>query len=472
MGYRERFARQAPLEAMEVALVRAALAQPSLIDAHEEAVLRTALSLARLYKVSHQGREVGVGAWLSPWREAMERRLGPVLGASSPPSRATLLPALHGLKAEVLATREALEARFASRLPASAIDRELREKALVLVLGGGGGTAYVYAGAMGLLDAYGLKPRLLAATSMGAILALFRSRMPRFEQSEIVNIVRALSWRKLFRVISAESRYGVPAALRLFLRSGIGRWFGHDGPGEGVTLGELPVRTLITVSGIRRGRLPHPLEFYERLFRVSPRDLMNPLALSRAVVSTFTALAELVNRPEVLVKLHLGGDALTAGFDAVDAAGFSSALPGVIHYDVLRHAPRMHGLLEALLAQHRVSRLVDGGLVDNVPARAAWQEVHSGSLGTRNAFILALNGFSMKLTTPLWLALERLAERNVAGNRKYAHLFHDFKHTLSPLELVPGVELLTRAIALGQQELEPQMPLVARMLAPLPRLLR
>jgi hypothetical protein len=264
----------------------------------------------------------------------------------------------------------------------------------------------------------------------------------------------------------------VPAALRLFLRSGIGRWFGHDGDAGGVTLGQLPVRTLITVSGIRRGRLPRPLEFYERLFRISPRDLMKPLALSRAVVSTFTALSELVNRPDVLVKLHLGGDALTAGFDAVDAAGFSSALPGVIHYDVLRDEPRMHGLLEAMMGQHRISRLVDGGLVDIVPARAAWREVHSGSLGTRNAFILALNGFSMKLKTPLWLALERLAESNVAGNRKYAHLFHDFKHALSPLELVPGITLLTQAIASGQRELEPHMPLVARMLAPLPRLLR
>ena len=83
-----------------------------------------------------------------------------------------------------------------------------------------GGTAYVYLGVMALLDEYGLSPRLMSGTSMGAILSLFRSRMRRFEQDEVVNIVRTLSWRRLFRVVSAENRYGVPAALRLFLRSG------------------------------------------------------------------------------------------------------------------------------------------------------------------------------------------------------------------------------------------------------------
>lgn len=79
MRLRERFEITRPLEEMELALVRAAIADPKLVDAHEEATLRTALSLARLYKVNHEGRDVGVGAYLQPFREDLTRRLGPLL---------------------------------------------------------------------------------------------------------------------------------------------------------------------------------------------------------------------------------------------------------------------------------------------------------------------------------------------------------------------------------------------------------
>src|SRR5437762_704305 len=174
MRLSERFALIRPLEEMELALVRGAIENPALVDAHEEAVLRTALALARLYKVRADGREIGV---------------------------------------------------------------------------------------MSLLDEYGLKPKLMVGTSIGAVLALFRSRLPRFDQDEIVNIVRTLSWRKLFRAISTEHRYGLPAALRLFLRAGIGRWFGTDEKAGAIKLSQLPIKTIITVSGIRKGKLPHPVEF-------------------------------------------------------------------------------------------------------------------------------------------------------------------------------------------------------------------
>ena len=469
MRLTQRFESIRPLEEMELALVRAALDRPALVDAHEEATLRTALSLARMYRVRHEARDVGVGAFLEPFRDEIVRRLGPALLASRI-ERTALLPHLRDLKERTLATREALVRRFENRLPEAAIDQELRHKALVMVLGGGGGTGYVYAGAMGLLDEYGLRPSLLVGTSIGAVLSLFRSRVPHFDLNEIMAIVRSLSWRRLFRIISTQNRYGLPAALRLFLRSGIGRWFGADHPEAGaVRLRELPIKTIVTVSGIRRGKLPHPVEFYERLV-AAPRALLNPLGLARGLGAIVGALSEFFNRPDVLARIHLGADSDTAEFDAVDAAGFSSALPGVIHYDVLRDDARMHQLLGDLFQQRGVVRLVDGGLVDNLPARAAWRAVHKGALGTRNALILALNGFAMRVTTPLWLPLQRLAEVNVARNRPWAHLVHDFRKTLSPLELVPSVQTFAQAVTLGREQLAPSVPLLARLVAPLPRL--
>ncbi len=468
MRLKERFEITRPLEEMELALVRAAIADPKLLDAHEEAVLRTALSLARLYKVNHEGRDVGVGAFLQPFREDLTRRLGPVLlPAKGPIQRSALLPHLRDLKERTINTRDQLVRRFANRLPFEAIDRELRHKALVLVMGGGGGTAYVYLGVMSLLDEYGLQPKLLVGTSMGSILALFRSRMVRFEQDEVVGIVRSLSWRKLFRTLSTENRYGVPAALRLYLRSGLGRYFGVDSRGnDGPKLSELPVKTIIAVSGIRAGKLPHPLEFYEKLISLSPRWLLNPLILPR----WFSAIAEFTARPDILTRVHLGADEGTEQFDALDAAGFSSALPGIIHYDVFRNDPRMHSLLNQYMGDHGIARFIDGGLVDNLPARAAWRAVHKGEIGTRNAFILALNGFSMKLTTPLWLGLERLAELNVSKNRPFAHLVHDFRKTLGPLVIVPTVEQLLDAVQIGRSALAWDMQVIARVMAPLPQL--
>jgi predicted acylesterase/phospholipase RssA len=468
MRLRERFEITRPLEELESALVRASLDTPSLVTAHEEAVLRNALSLARLYKVREGARDVGVGAYLEPFRHEVSRRLGPVLlPKSGRPERALLMPHLRELKERTVNTRDSMLEHFRDRLSFEAVDREMREKALVLVLGGGGGTAYVYLGVMALLDEYGLTPKLMSGTSMGAILSLFRSRMRRFEQDEVVNIVRTLSWRRLFRVVSAENRYGVPAALRLFLRSGIGRWFGVDTRGgEALSLKQLPIKTLITVSGIRAGKLPHPLEFYEKLTAASPRRLLNPLVLPRWL----GALWEFATHPEILTRVTLGADEGTEDFDAVDAAGFSSALPGIIHYDVLREAPQMHGLLDGLFHQKHLFRLVDGGLVDNVPSKAAWRAVHKGAIGTRNAFILALNGFATKLSTPLWLPLQRIAELNVARSRPWAHLTHDFSKTLNALSVVPRVDELIDAIEWGRAQVAPHLPFISRMLAPLPRI--
>ncbi len=467
MRLTERFEITRPLEQLELELVRASIAQPGLVDPHEEAVLRTALSLARLYKVREGRADVGVGAWLEPFRVEIERRLtSALLPDKGPIRREALLPHLRELKERTVNTRDQLIKRFENRISPEAIDRELRHKALVLVMGGGGGTAYPYLGVMSLLDEYGLVPRLLVGTSMGSILALFRSRMPRFEQEAIANIVRSLSWRKLFRAVSTENRYGLPAALRLYLRSGIGRWFGVDAHGgSGPSLKDLPIPTIVAVSGIRRGKLPHPLEFYERLI-ASPRALLNPLLLPRWVA----ALAELVAVPGVMTRVHLGLDDEYGSFDALDAAGFSSALPGIIHYDVLRDDPRMHQMLQGLFEARGIFRLIDGGLVDNVPAKAAWRAVHKGQIGTRNAFILALNGFSPKLSTPLWLVLQQLAELGVARNRPWAHVMHDFKRTLGPLVIVPTVDQMLDAFAIGRDAMAWQMPLIARMLAPLPRL--
>jgi hypothetical protein len=372
------------------------------------------------------------------------------------------------LEAHARAWRARIGAAFGGRLPLAALDREVCEKALVLVAGGGGGVGWSYVGAFELLERYALVPRLMAGTSMGAILLLFRARKLRFQEADIAEVLKGLSFRGIFRFLQTESRYGLPAAMRLYLRAAVGDFL--KGPeGHPLTLDQLAIPLVVAVTGIRNGALPRDPSYYEHLLDLHGRA-PRPHAVKRMIGEIFEAVGELFGQRDRLARIYLGAEPETRSFDAIDAVGFSSALPGVIHYDVLRDDPRMLSMLDALLARHEVFRLVDGGLVDNLPARAAWGEVMGGRLGTRNAFVLALEGFGPKLTQPLWFGLEQLAAQNVARNRPFVHCLKSFQRVLSPIELVPSHGQLQRAIQSAKAELAPDMPVVARLVRPFPAL--
>ena len=403
---------------------------------------------------------------VAAFRDEVAALLGPVLGGRVDLAAAgSVAP---GLARRTRTLRDALLKRHADRLDPVRLDQELREKQLVLVLGGGGGTGYVYLGAFALLEELGIVPRLIAGTSMGGILGLFRARQSRFDGGEIAAVVRGLSFRRLFRVLHTDSRYGLPAALRLYLRAAVGKYFTTPA-GEPYTFRDLPIPMLITLTGIRRGMLPRPLEHYERLLDVRTLAL-RPWLVRAKIEEVVLSIAELLGRPQVLTTVHAGYEAWTEELDVLDAAGFSSAVPGVIHYDVTRDDERIHALLGRLCAEKEIFRLIDGGVTDNVPARAAWRYVQSGKLGSRNAVVLALDAFSPRLTTPIWLPMQRIAAENVRLSTRYAHVVRSFQRTLSPVELVPSVETVLRTVERGKAELASEAPLLAKLASKLPPL--
>lgn len=463
MLLRERFRRLKPLEDLEIDLVRASLAHPGALPPPAEASLRWALSLARLTTVG----DLPVEHEIAPFRDEVEAILGACFGGARPNLTAAVAAA-PSLAEKAAACRAALLKRHPDRIDPEALDRDLREKHLVLALGGGGGTGYVYLGVFALLEEWGIAPKLISATSMGAILGLFRARTTSYDPGEIFGAVRSLSWSKLFRVLDTENRYGLPAALRLYLRGAIGRWASAE-DGTPWTFRDLPIPMLVTLSGIRRDMLPRPLSWYESL--LDPRILARKPWLLRAKLEDLAhASAELLARPQILERIHVGYEPWTRDFDVLDTIGFSSAVPGAIHYDVVRPRDRMHDLLGRLFAEREIFRLVDGGLTDNVPARAAWRMVQTGRLGFRNAVVLALDGFAPRLATPIWLPLQQIANENVKASCRYAHVLKRFSQTLSPLELVPSVDNVMRAMRRGRAELAGEMPLLARLLEPLPPL--
>ena len=130
----------------------------------------------------------------------------------------------------------------------------------------------------------------------------------------------------------------------------------------------------------------------------------------------------------------------------------------------------MRALLDALFQREDLFRLVDGGLVDNLPARAAWEEVQRGRIGARNAYVLALEGFAPRLSQPLWYGLQQLAAANVAWNKPYVNLHLAFQRVLSPADVVPDPADLRRAVNDGKAELHPELPFLAHMVRPFPAL--
>jgi predicted acylesterase/phospholipase RssA len=461
-------ARGRPFEDAEAALVRAVVSSPAFLSEVDEAALRYGLNLARTGRVrAPDGTDLDLSDLLAPMREELLPAAA-LLAAPrgfAPEEAARLV---HHVSAHARAFRARVLAAFPDRLPARALDREVCEKALVLVCGGGGGVGWSYLGAFALLEQYGLVPRLLAGASMGAVLLLFRARKLRWEFEEVAAALRGLTFRTVFRFLESESRYGLPAAMRLDLRPAIGAFLSEP-DGQPLTLARLTIPLLVAVTGIRNGALPRDPGYYAHLLDLGDEE-PRPNVLSRVVSDVFQAVGELLVQRDRFARVHLGADDETRDFDAVDAVGFSSALPGVIHYDVDRDDERMHAILRGLLSRHDLFRLVDGAVADILPARAAWSAVQRGAVGTRNSFVLALEGFTPRLTQPLWFGLAQLAAPNVARNRPYIHLHRPLQRVLSPMEVVPDEEALQRAVQWGKAELHPDMPFVAHMCRPFPPL--
>lgn len=458
-----------PFEEAERALVRAVVGSSRWLPEPDEHQLRYALNLARLGLVhAPDGNDVDLRESLAGWRSELRALVEPAMLGSGGVDRPAVVRLAGQLAHRTRAARALALQAAQGRLPPEELDREVCEKALVLVCGGGGGVSYVFLGGFALLEQYGLVPRLLAGASMGSILLLFRARQLRFDTEEISQVLSGLSIRSLFRFLDVESRYALPGAVRLYLRAGIGDFL-TGSHGRPLTLGELAIPLLVAVTGIRAGALPHDPSYYEHLLDLHGRA-PRPSAVRRLAQDLVGSLSELVAQRERFIRIYLGADEETQAFDAVDAVGFSAALPGVIHYDVVRDDERMHAVLGALFRRHDLFRLMDGGIADNLPARAAYEAVQGGRIGTRNAFVLAFDGFGPKLTQPLWYSVEQLVAQNVARNRPFIHHQRTFQKTLSPVEVVPRMARLQRAMQWGKEELLPDMPFLARMLRPFPPL--
>ena len=457
------------MDEAEATLVRALVARPNRLEIRHEQTLRLALNLGRLWVVpADGGGEVVVGPQLGRLRDRV-RTLTDTIDHDAGLDPASLARDAEALAPVLKASKEAVLSRNPGRLLSSAFDREVGKKSLVMVLGGGGGCGYVHLGVFSVLERLGLTPSLVVGASIGSILGLFRSRERHYRDATVRAVTQGLTFRKLFRVLQGEPRYGLPGTLRLYLRSALSRFFvGRNG--DTMRLGDLDVPFICVVTGVRRDAIRREIEGYERAFaKEFRRGAFGALLHVKDLVSSWTGLMTDLLKSGDMRPIALGADPATADFDVLDAVGFSCSVPALIHYDILRDDPRMHDLMQTTLRAHSVDHFVDGGVSSNVPTRLAWETVQRGRLGTRNTFILGFDCFAPQLRrNMLFLPLMRFAADNVTKDRAFANHVFTYRKVLSPAALVPGRKALEIAIQNGRREFETDAPFVQKMLEPLP----
>jgi hypothetical protein len=453
-----------PFRRGEIALARRLAAEPRFLPARELALLRHALRLAQLSSLGGEPDELvdRVGSL----RLSLLQLLAPVLPTD--PAQidakrlAARLPKVVRLVSD--ARRRLFEAGLTSEV---ALDAELAAKRLVLVLGGAAGSGYVFLGALERLEQLGLRPSYLAGCSVGSILAVIRARTPGFELAELLDEIRRLRERGAFRA-PTRPRFGLPGALRLDLRTALGELFARDG--RQLSLGELPVPADVLATGLGPGALSEPSDSYARMIDLevhsaSALEKLPPAALARLV----GPLVSLAMSRQVLVPLFLGADTETRRLGALDAAGFSAAIPGVLSYDLAADDVEGARILDEIFARHSLSALVDGALSTLIPARYAWQAIEAGRIGTRHATLLALDALAKpRGSNALLLPLLRVASATADRDRAFWDLHVNFSRAPSFLDVFPSDARLRAAARHGEHEFAETARVLPKLLAPVP----
>lgn len=455
-------------------LVEAMHEHPGMVDRATEHALRYAVSLAQLGTfqpgASAAGKRVARPdvavrqPQLDRFRQLVLEHLAPQVLHTRRASRRLegAVSSLGRVRRAMVETRAAVLAAHVQDFSAEELDHEVGQKTLVSVAGGGGGSGYVYIGAWEVLQNAGHVPAYVLGSSIGAVLGLFRALRRAGDFDEYMSFAKSVALDDVLRVVSFRARYGLPGVLRLFLHAGIGSQFQHP-DGRDMRLDDLEIPFESVVAGVRRGALGESPDQYARSHHLPEDRRPSALALRARVASQLVKMVGFFN-PMMVREIVIGADALTRQFDCVDAAGFSAAIPGVLHYDVARNDRHMHQVLDALMDREEVVALVDGGVANNVPANTAFRRVQEGVVGTRNCYYLCFDSLHPQTSLGhVWLQpVERIVALQVALNERYMSHHVRFSPTLSPLHLLPSPRELDRAVMWGRAQMARELPLMQK----------
>ncbi len=466
------------LQKMENKLVRHHLARPDVLSSEELRRLRYILNFARLADFEPgaagpgggRGRgDVSVGAELAPWRAKVADRLySPLREERDPPTAlARARDALAELTVEQEETRRLVVERHGSDFSAAELDAEVGYKKLVTVLGGGGGAGFVYIGGMQRLLAAGQVPDYMIGASFGSIMGSVVARTLPVPIDEYVAWAKTVSYGAILGPERLRRRHGLAGLFSLRFDQFAHALFSRD-DGERMRMSDLAIPFDAVLAGVRRqpyAALPSRFRRPE-LAALQMRSVpFRRIGIGRQVAQRLWQVSAFID-VRVVKPIVVGDDTLTRDFDVVDAASFSSAIPGVLHHET--SDARMVAILDALCEEKEVSALVDGGAASNVPVELAWKRVRDGRLGTRNACYLAFDCFHPQWDPRhLWLVpIAQAVQLQMVRNAPYADHLVRFAPTLSPANLAPSAASIDRACAWGRKSVDKAIPVTQALLQP------
>lgn len=458
------------LKRMEAALIRGQLAHPDVLPAADYELLRYALVLGRLQ--AFQPGAAGAGArtdkaevtLVSEPVNALRETLLACLFAPLREQRQLLLrmtqlrQQVAAVRIATKAARDALLAAHQQDFSAAELDAELCHKALVLAPGGGGGSGYVYIGLVARLQAAGIQPRYIVGASIGALLGGLMARDQTPDVDALMAWGKGLKVRHIFSRPKIGAALSLPGLVRLHLR-GMDKMLRHP-DGSPLRIKDLDIPYDAMIAGVR-------LSAYQALPEI-PSKRPHLLGLPMLIAERMLQLISYFS-PQVTKEIVLGRDEVTRELRVVDAIGLSSAIPGILQYAPYAEDAKSMDILQGLREKHGLFAFMDGGTVANVPARAAWEGVESGRIGTRNAFFLALDCFH-----PQWgaghawlIPVTQAIQAQLPAQRPYYDWLVRFQPTPSPVNLLPSEEVFDKAFEWGWKQADAVLPQLVEALRPL-----
>jgi len=455
-----------PFRRGEIALARKLRESPAFLHPRRLDLLRYALRLAQLSSGGDEPDDLvdRIGSF----RLRLLQMLSPVLPTD--PGRIDPGPLDRRVpKVARLVEQARTSIARAGVISEPQLDTVLAEKRLAIVLGGAAGSGYVFLGALERLEQMGMLPDYLVGCSVGSILAVIRARTRAFELEELLADVQRIRERGVFRAPDPNPRYGLPGALRIDLRQALGDLFA-DARGVQRSLAEMDLPVDVLATGLGPGALAGSRETYARMVDADLHGAGDLAELKRStLVRVVGALVSLAMSRRVVTPLLLGSDPETARLAALDAAGFSSAIPALFQCDVPADDVQSAAILDRLFEEHQFVGLVDGALSSLVPARYAWEALEAGRIGSRSYLVLALDAMAKTggVNAPL-APLLRTISATADRDRAFWDLHVNFRNAPPFLDLFPSEARLRRAARSGAREFADTADLLRAILAPLP----
>jgi predicted acylesterase/phospholipase RssA len=466
------------LQKMENRLVRHHLDTPDVLSSEQLRKLRYILNFARLTDFEPgaagpggtRGRgDISVGAEIAAWRSRVADALyGPLLEKRD---AVTALTSARDVLADLIADqdeqRRLLAERHRNDFSLAELDSEVGHKKLVTILGGAGGAGFVYIGGMQRLLAAGQVPDYMIGSSFGSIIGAAIGRALPVPIEEYVTWAKTVSYRAILGPERMRRRHGLIGMFSLRFDRFADALFSRE-DGEPMRMSDLAIPFEAVVAGVRRQSFAAMPSRFRRpeVAALQLRSIpLHPIGIGPQVASRMWQVAAFIDS-RVVKPIVIGGDDLTNDVNVVDAASFSSAIPGVLHHET--SDPRMHPILDALLEHNDVAAIVDGGAASNVPVKLAWNRVRDGKLGTRNACYLAFESFHPQWDPRhLWLVpITQAIQLQMVRNAPYADHLVRFEPTLSPVNLAPSAAAIDRACEWGRKSLDSAIQVTSALLEP------